>query len=104
MIPEKGFANEADETGAARAGKIENPRRIDAPAVRRFSWKDTNMAGIVARLIALAVIVAGFVLEWSGYENRDLTGVMISGGLAVMIVLAFHHMWRTRGKLSRRDE
>lgn len=50
------------------------------------------LAGLIIRIIALASIIAGFALEYLGYENQDVTGGLVTGGIILMVLMVFSRL------------
>lgn len=62
------------------------------------------MWGLILRLLAYAAIISGFIIEWGNFDwgdfaYRHLSGSLISGGVVILLVLAFTRAWKTRGRM-----
>lgn len=66
--------------------------------------EDVSMAGILARLLGYALVFTGVILDWENMADPNLTGGLVVVGLAILLPLAFHRMWKTRGKMRERDD
>ncbi len=62
------------------------------------------MFGLIVRILAYLSIIGGFYIEFGNLPYRNLSGGLIFGGVALLLFLAFRRAWKTRGRMTPRDD